>query len=98
MGKQVIDAEVEFYFEWGYGVSIRKLRDDLDALEKLGATHVDIEARTDWDCPILSIDACNRRMETDDEYEARVDAIQAGIDRRVQEDLEMLEKLKSKYE
>ena len=42
MKKQVKQFDVDFNFDWTYGIKISELRADLDELEKLGATHIDI--------------------------------------------------------
>lgn len=73
MEKQIRKFDVNFKFDWTYGIEISKLRADLDELEKLGATHIDIEASVSHNCPSIDIYATCERLETDDEFKARVD-------------------------
>jgi hypothetical protein len=68
MKNQVRRFEVKFDFEWEYGVEISKIREDLDALEKLGATRVDIVADANYDCACISFQGYVEREETDEEY------------------------------
>ena len=44
------EFKIDFDFEWEYGVEINKLRDDLDELEKLGATNINIKADIYYSC------------------------------------------------
>ncbi len=89
--------KVDYSLDWEYGIEITKLREDLDALEKLGATHIDIEPYNSYDCAYVEIEAKCERFETDQEFENRV----AELKRREQaiknRELEQLEKLKLKY-
>ncbi len=90
--------EIEYDFEWEYGVEISKMRADLDALEKLGATHVDIEGGASYDCPYVKIEAYVDRLETNEEYLQRTGEQEAREEQQKQRDLEQLERLKKKYE
>ena len=93
------DFRIGFSFiDWEYRVEISKLKSDIEELEKLGATHVDIDTETDYDTPILSINAYSRREETDIEYETRINEEQKVKDSFEKKELEYLEKLKAKYE
>ena len=97
MEKQLRRFKVDFDFNWTYGVEIKKLKEDLDTLEKLGVTEIEIEAEDNWGSPSVTIEAFIKRIETDEEFNIRV----AEINRRHEEnkriELEQLEKLKSKY-
>ena len=44
MEKQIRRFKVNFDFNWTYGVEIKKLKEDLETLEKLGVTEIEIEA------------------------------------------------------
>ena len=93
------DFRIGFSFiDWEYRVEISKLKSDIEELEKLGATHVDIRAETDYNDSILNINAFSRREETDNEYEIRINEEQKIKDSFEKQELEYLEKLKSKYE
>jgi hypothetical protein len=67
MQKQVRRFKVDYSLDWEYGVEISKLRADLDAIEALGATHVEIESRTSYDCTYVNIEPISERLETDEE-------------------------------
>lgn len=97
MEKQVRKFKVDFDFNWTYGVEIKKLKDDLDTLEKMGVTEIEIEAEDNWGCASITIEAYINRLETDEEFKTRSDKenqVKEEIKRR---ELEQLEKLKSKY-
>tara|TARA_R110000782_G_scaffold132250_1_gene224193 strand:+ start:256 stop:555 length:300 start_codon:yes stop_codon:yes gene_type:complete len=97
MKKQVRRFEVKFDFKWEYGVEISKIREDLDALEKLGATHVDIDSDVSYDCAYISFDGYVDREETDEEYLKRTTEQLDREDRIKQRDLAELKRLKDKY-
>ncbi len=97
MDKQVRKFKIDFDFNWTYGVEIKKLREDLDTLEKLGVTEIEIEAEENYGSASVTIEAFINRLETDEECKARVDnknKRQEDIKRR---ELAELEKLKLKY-
>lgn len=97
MKKQLRRFNVPFDFNWAYGVEIKKLKDDLDILEKLGATEIEIEVQESYGSASVSIEAFTHRIETDEEYNTRINKEnerQEDIKRR---ELAELEKLKSKY-
>lgn len=98
MKKQVKKIYVDFNFNWDCGIEISKLRADLDELEKLGATHIDMEANINWDCPELNIKAKYERLETDQEFEERVNKIKQQEVIRKHIELNELDRLKKKYE
>lgn len=97
MEKQVRRFKVDFDFNWTYGVEIKKLKEDLDALEKIGVTEIEIEAEDNWGSPSVTIDAYISRVETDDEYKARIDKENQRQEEIKRRELEQLETLKSKY-
>ena len=74
MKKQNRRFKVDFHFDWTYGVEIKKLREDLDALEELGVTTVEIEAEESYGSASVIIEAFINRMETDEECKVRIDA------------------------
>ena len=94
---QVRRFEVKFDFDWEYGVEISKLREDLDTLEKLGATHVDIDSYIDYDCASVSFNGYVDREETDSEQKYRINKEEARENNIKQRELEQLRKLKDKY-
>ena len=97
MKKQVRRFKVDFDFNWTYGVEIKKLKEDLDTLEKLGVKEIEIEAEDSYGSASVTIEAFMNRIETDEECKSRIDKEnqrQEDIKRR---ELAELEKLKSKY-
>jgi PAB1-binding protein PBP1 len=96
MKKQNIRAEVPFYFSWTYGVSIKKIREDLDEVEKLGATDINIEI-DNWDRDSIEIKAFAVRLETDEEYKERIDKYKKNLKLQEARELQQLEMLKKKY-
>ena len=97
MEKQERRFKVDFDFNWTHGVEIKKLKDDLDTLEKLGVTEIEIEAEYNYGSASVTIEAFINRLETDEECNARItkeNQRQEDIKRR---ELAELEKLKSKY-
>ncbi|MCK9416002.1 hypothetical protein M0Q97_05015 [Candidatus Dojkabacteria bacterium] len=97
MKKEVRQFKVNYLLEWGYGVEISQIRKDLDELEKLGATHVEIEASVYYDSATLEINAISERIETDEEFEQRKKEIEFRQEQIRQNELKQLEQLKSKY-
>tara|TARA_R110000851_G_scaffold280281_1_gene433594 strand:+ start:1982 stop:2281 length:300 start_codon:yes stop_codon:yes gene_type:complete len=97
MKKQVRRFEVKFDFDWEDGVEISKIREDLNALEKLGATHVGIDPYVNYDCASVSFDGYVNRQETDEEYLKRTTEQLDRESRTKQRDLAELKRLKDKY-
>ena len=97
MEKQVRNFKIDYSLDWTYGVEISKIRADLDAVEKLGATHIEIEHGVSYDCSYVEIDAISNRLETDEECKARIDEMTKRQEEIKRRELEQLEKLKLKY-
>lgn len=97
MEKQVRQFEVSYQLDWDYGVEIGQIRKDLDELEKLGATHIEIEASVYFDSARLEIKAISERLETDEEFEQRKKVNEIRQEEIRQNELKQLEQLKSKY-
>jgi len=72
MEKQIRKFRVNFDFDWTYGVEIKKLKEDLETLEKLGVTEIEIEAEDNWGSPSVTIEAFAERLETDEEFKERL--------------------------
>ena len=98
MKKQTREFKINYDLDWEYNVEISKLREDLDAIEKLGATHVSIDAYVSYDCDNLEISPISRRLETDEEYNARIVESKGKEYHKKLRDLEELRRLKLKYE
>jgi len=88
---------VPFNFDWTYGVAIDQLRKDLDELEKLGVTEIDISADENHGCASATIKAFVERQETDDEFEKRVNEEKQRQEQIKISELQQLERLKAKY-
>jgi len=97
MEKEVRRFKVDYSLDWEYGVEISKLRDDLDAIEALGATHVEIESGISYDSAYVTIEAISEHLETDEEFKLRVEETEKRQSEIKRRELEQLEKLKSKY-
>lgn len=97
MEKEIRTFKVEYPLDWTYSVEISKIRQDLDALEKLGATHVEITCDISYDSAYTTIEAVSERMETDDEFAARIEEIERKRISIEKYELEQLERLKLKY-
>ena len=97
MEKQEQDFEINYSLDWAYGVSIEQLKKDIEELEKLGVTHVEIEPGMSYDCPYVEIDVICRRIETDEEFEQRKKEVEARQAEHRQRELKQLAELKAKY-
>lgn len=86
---------VDYMLHWTCGVTVEKIREDLDILEKLGVVEVLIE--TDWNNDI-QIEAYINRLETDEEYEKRIEEERLRKKALELRELQQFEKLKKKYE
>lgn len=98
MEKQERNFKINYQLDWTYGVSIKQLKKDIEEIEKLGATHVNIEHGIDYDCSYVEIDAICRRIETDEEFEQRKKEVEARLEKYRQQELKQLADLKAKYE
>lgn len=97
MSKIIKKFEIDHNLNWAYDcIPIKQLREDLDAIEKLGATHVEIDMVYYGD-PFIEIKVYSERMETDKEYEARINDDTINQERIKRDELAQLEKLKAKY-
>ena len=97
MEKIVRNFKIDYTLDWTYGVEISKIRADLDAIEKLGATHVEIEHGVSYDCSYVEIDAIATRLETDEECMQRINEMNARQEELKRRELAQLESLKRKY-
>ncbi len=96
--KQIRRFPVAFPFDWVYGIAISKLKEDIAELEKLGATHIDIETESNYGDYSIRVEGICERLETDEECEARVAEMQARQEGQKRRELAFLEQLKKKYE
>jgi hypothetical protein len=97
MEKEVRQFEIDYQLDWTGCFEISQLRNDLDIIEKLGATHVNISARGDGDYSYMEVLAINEREETNEEFALRLEIKQkkeAEIQRR---ELAELQRIRLKY-
>ena len=97
MQKQERDFKLDYLLDWTYAVEISKFKSDIAELEKLGATHVEIEHGINHDCSYVEIDAICRRIETNEEFEQRKKEVEAHQEKNKQRELSQLQELKLKY-
>ena len=93
-----IKKEFEIHHDkWNHNTEINQIRQDLDALEELGATHISFQ-RIDSSGYEIPITAFYNRFETDEEFKRRYRIDKYKAEMQEKEDLKLLEKLKLKYE
>lgn len=95
--KEIRMFEVPFNFNWTYGIELKKLKEDLDVLEKLGVTEIDIEAEEYYRSASVIIKAFTNRLETDEEFNSRINKENARLKIIEQQELAQLERLNKKY-
>ena len=98
MDKIVRDFEIERDLDWTYGIEIKRLREELDWLEKEGATHIGIEPYSSYDSACVDISAYANRIETDEEFKERIEKQQAWQKAIEEREIEQLKKLQEKYQ
>jgi len=98
MEKVKVVKPIEYEFTWSQGVAISEIRADLDAVEALGATHIMIEHEVRYEASHLEIVAMCERIETDEEYDKGLQFQERIYQLNKQRDLDLLAKLKNKYE
>lgn len=94
MKKKIISVLHNEYIDWAYGVSVKKMKEDLDSLEAKGVTTINI--KYSYDC--IDISAFIERIETDEEYQKRLKSEQEFAERKKASELETFLALKKKYE
>ncbi len=97
MKKEVRRFNTDYSLGWGGRVEISKLKEDLNKLEKLGATHVEIQPYEEYGVPDVKIEAYCVRIETDEEFEKRKKEVEEKEEWVRQKDLKKLAELKAKY-
>jgi len=97
MEKITRNFEVKYSLEWKYRVEISQIKKDIEELEKLGATHVELDIEYEYGDSYIGIKALSNRLETDDEYEQRIDKQNKRQEEMKRRELEQLYELKSKY-
>ena len=98
MEKQIREFGVNYRLKWLDRVEISKIKADIEELEKLGATHVDIDIAYSYGDTYVEIIALTNRLETDEECQLRIKEEGERMERKKQLELKQLENLKAKYE
>jgi hypothetical protein len=98
MEKIIIDSRLDYCLNWEYGIEISKLKKDIEEIEKLGATHVNIDSAIIYDDSYVIIDPICRRLETDEEFKTRKTISELSLKENRERELRQLEILKAKYE
>lgn len=89
--------KVDYSLDWEFEVEISKIRKDLDEIEKLGATHVLIEANVFYDCAQIEIEAVSDRFETEEECRERIAKNKEIEHDIIRKEMEQLYFLQQKY-
>lgn len=95
--KIIITEKVDYDFNWCWGIELSQMKKDIEELEKLGVTHINIEPYIEYDCSSVKIDATFEREETDEELAERLQQIKTKEEKRKEADLKLLNELKKKY-
>lgn len=100
MNKLIKNIDILYNIDWEYMISISQLKADIEKLEELGATHVDIKAVDHNYTYVTFIPIC-QRVETDEEYKQRKKNESArkrqNKKEEVDKEIELYNKLKEKY-
>jgi hypothetical protein len=95
--KQIITSIIDYELDWANGrIAISKLRADLDAVEKLGATYIEINSIESYGNAYVDINAYIIRIETDEEFDEKVKRITIREEQQKCRDIEEFEMLKHK--
>jgi hypothetical protein len=97
MEKQIRKFKQPFSFDWTYGVELKKIKEDLAELEKLGVTDIAIEPYDNYGSASVDINAFISRVETDEEYKERTYKVSVREEEIKKRELEQFERLKLKY-
>jgi hypothetical protein len=98
MEKQIKHIDIPYSLEWMYNGEISKIKKDIEELEKLGATHVDITTHYEYGDTFIEINACIKRLENDKEFTERQEKIKEKNCKIEQDEKNLFMYLKSKYE
>lgn len=97
MEKEIIRTKIDYNLNWAYSIEINEIRKDLDILERLGATHVEIDSAVIYDDSYVRIDAISEHLETDEEFELRISKEKQRELENKNRELKVYEKIKEKY-
>lgn len=91
------DFEIYYDLDWQGETSLDRIKQDVSAIEALGATHINIDHGIDFDSSYIRITVLNSRVETDEEFEKRVLEIRTKTKEIKKRDMEYFQKIKEKY-
>lgn len=99
MEKRIVEEVIDDCIYWAYGISISQIREELDILEKKGATDINISLHSDYNGgSYIDIAASKKRLETDEEFKNRTQKEATNKHLQEQGELKLLAELKAKYE
>ena len=97
MEKEIRKFPVDYQFRWGDETPISEIRKDLDTLEKLGATEIDVYASYMDDYPVARTEAFSSRLETDEEYNVRIALEKTRLEEVKRKELAEMYRIKEYY-
>jgi hypothetical protein len=97
MEKEIRKFPVDYRFQWDDEAPISEIRKDLDTLEKLGATEIDMYVYYVDDYPVVRMEAFSSRLETDEECSARTASEKVRLEEVKQLELAKMYAIKEKY-
>ena len=98
MEKIKVDAVIDSDLNWEWGISLEKLKGDIERLEKLGTDKIYIDTYEEYGDTYIEIKATQRRLETDEEFEIRKEITLRNEKQREEREKEMFIKLQAKYD
>jgi aerobic-type carbon monoxide dehydrogenase small subunit (CoxS/CutS family) len=90
------DFKLEYPINWTYEVAISQVKKDIEELEKLGATHIEIDHGITYGCSYVLIYSICRRIETNEEFENRKKEVEKMQEQYKQKLLQQIAKLNAK--
>lgn len=99
MEKKQVDLNVPYDIHWfNYtAVPIDIVKRDMNTLEQLGCTHIQITAHENFGCLSVEILPICRRFETDEEFKKRCQQEENRLKEIEQREKSELDRLKRKY-
>ena len=100
MEKTLKRIPLDYDFSWliTNGIEIKQIKEDIIELEKLGATHIEIEGWVDDSGTGIEVTAILERIETDEELTSRILRADKWKEDVKRKELDQLARLKLKYE
>lgn len=95
--KEVKEIVIENNVAW-YEEEIDELINHINELKKQGATHIYFETEEEYGETYTNIKAICKRLETDEEYETRMNIAKHQAEGLRKRELAELQRLKEKYE